>query len=121
MTDRGFTLLEVLIAAVVLTAGLLLALEGITAGVAASTRSARRATGGDVAADILTLAAADVVAVPSAGAEDRDGSQYTWDLQWDSALGDASQATCRVEWIYRGRTHSTSLSRLMVTPPVVSP
>jgi len=121
MTDRGFTLLEVLIAAVVLTTGLLLAFQGVTAGAAASRRSARRAAARSLAADILTLAAADAAAVPSSGSDRREGVEYAWRLAWDTASPTASKAVCRVEWIDRGDTHSVSLSRLIFSRAGTAP
>jgi len=116
ITDRGFTLLEALVAAVVLTVGLILALEGITAGLAASNRVSRRAAGIAVASEMLNRSAAGAVAVPSSGDASRDGAVYTWQVDWDAAPAAIPKLACRVEWTHRGRTHSIALSRLIARP-----
>ena len=113
ITSRGFTLLEVLVASVVLTLGLILTLQSITAGLAAAGRTARLAEARAVAADMLNRAAAGAEPIPASGDETRGVIVYSWRLAWDSQIAHARQAVCRVEWDYRRRRQSLSLSRLI--------
>ncbi|MFW6146496.1 MAG: prepilin-type N-terminal cleavage/methylation domain-containing protein [Planctomycetota bacterium] len=94
---HAFTLIEVLIAAVVLTAGLAIALQSIASGLSGSTRTARQAAATALAADRLAVAAAEDV-VTTAGSEIRGAMTYRWEVRTTPQGDGVDELTCTVEW-----------------------
>ncbi len=95
---RGaFTLIEVLIAAVVLTVGLAIALQSIGSALSASARTARRAGATALAADRLAIAAAADAATPDGG-ETREGVTYRWEVETVAQGDGVDELTCTVTW-----------------------
>jgi len=107
---RGFTLIEVLIAAVVLTTGLVIALQSMGSELSASTQAARRAAATALAADRLAVAAAEDV-VTAGGSEVRGSVTYLWQVRTTPQSDDVDDLTCTVEWRDARGRQEVALSR----------
>ncbi len=110
----GFSLLEMLVAAVVLAVGLVIVTGSISAGATAATRSERRLLARQIAADRLNrAAAAEFSALPAEGETAAGGVQYRWRVTEAGSDGELVTVTCAVHWRGRGRERTVTLSRLV--------
>ncbi len=123
---RGFTLLEVLVAGIVLAVGAVVVLETISSSLSAAGALHRRAAGREIAADLLSKAAAGAMAdLPQTGEQWRDGIVYRWTVRLlPAGDGPLQRLSCTVEWVGRsaGRpTRSVTLDRLWDGPAETLP
>ena len=109
----GFTLLELLLASVVLAAGLAIVVDGISVGTHASQRTRRQAAALHLAADRLAITAADA-AGPDAGQDFRCGMLYDWTIDRRGHADPRLEVlVCEVRWTARGRDRTVSLQRVV--------
>lgn len=108
----GFSLLEMLVASVVLAVGLVIVTETISSGLGASTRVERELLAGRLAADRLNRAAAgEYSALPQEGKSRFGGVEYRWRLQEGRHEGGLRSLLCSVRWTSRGRQQIVTLDR----------
>lgn len=108
----GFSLLEMLVASVVLAVGLVIVTESISSGLTASTRVDRQLFAGQLAADRLNRAAAgEYSALPQEGKSPLGGVEYHWRLQERRHEGGLRSLLCSVRWTSRGRQQTVTLGR----------
>ncbi len=111
--NRAFTLLEVLVAGVVLTLGVILVLQGITGAMAASGRISRREQAQALAGDLLDRAGVGEIIASEIGVEVRAGVEYSWRMA-DAALDPPLiRMTCTVRWPKSGKRRSVQLERIV--------
>jgi len=111
---RGFSLLEMLVAAVVLAVGLVIVTESISSGVSAAARTERRFFAGQLAADRLNRAASgEYAALPQEGETRAAGVRYRWEVEQAPWQGRIGLLRCTVRWESRGREQTATLSRFV--------
>jgi prepilin-type N-terminal cleavage/methylation domain-containing protein len=112
--SRGFSLLEMLVAAAVLAVGLVIVTESISAGLTAATRTERRLFAGRRAADRLNRAAAEPSsALPGEGQSRWAGVPHHWRVEQAGARNGLRHLRCTVAWQSRGRQRTVSLERFV--------
>lgn len=111
----GFTLLEVLVASVVLTLGVLLVLQSVTGAMGAAGRIERRSRAQWAAADVLAGVAAGEIAPGASGEEVRLGTDYRWRTETEPAGPGRRRLICEVTWMQAGAERSIRLARLQAT------
>lgn len=110
---RGFTLLEMLVASVVLATGAVVAMQCITASVAASVDLGYRSQAQRLAASQLARASAgDLPTLPATGQEQRGAITYDWRVEQRSVATGLRQLTCSVQWTRGEKTQRFQLQRL---------
>ena len=111
--SSGFSLLEVLVAGVVLTVGVVLVMEGIAGGLAASWRISSRSEAQNLAAELLDRAAAGEIDPLPVSEDRRRGSVvYKCRLERSGQADAVDTIVCRLQWRSGGRTESLVLRRL---------
>jgi len=113
-TSSGFSLLEILVAAVVLSAALVIVLDSISSGQSASRRLGRKTAAQDLAADMLARAASGESA--HLGREGRtrlDGTEYEWRIEQKPAQAGLLRLRCTVRWRVRGDPLAVRAERLV--------
>lgn len=109
---RAFTLMEVLVAAVVLGVGVVLVLEGVSGALSAGGAIDSEMEARGFAGDLLDRSAAGELAVPASGEQRIRGIPYRW--QVDSLpQGPYDRVVARVSWQRRGRPRRVELERLV--------
>ncbi len=131
VATRGFSLLEVLVAAVILAGAMAAIIGSISSGQLAAAQMDRQARACNVAADLLSRAAAgEFGSFPRSGRQQHRGVTYQWriesieqtwhadgDMEPPEALagapsqGDLRRLRCTVTWSARGGTRSMTLER----------
>ncbi|MBS3734630.1 MAG: type II secretion system protein [Phycisphaerae bacterium] len=111
----GFSLLEVLVAAVILGGALVVILGSISGSLLAEGRAARLEGAYTVADDALNRAAAGAVgALPADRRRDLGGVTYQWRVERVTGA-DGEMLRCVVTWRQRNRRRRITLQRL--APP----
>ncbi len=114
----GFSLLELLVAAVVLAVGLVIVTESLSSGLTASAGVDRRLFAGQLAADRLSRAAAgEYPSFPQEGQSRQGGVEYHWELREGQRQGVLRSVLCSVAWVSRGRREMLTLSRELPPEP----
>lgn len=114
----GFSLLELLVAAVVLAVGLVIVTESISAGLTAAARTERRLFAGQLAADRLNRAAAEEsAALPQEGQSHFAGVAYHWQVQEARSQEGPRHLLCTVRWKSRGWQRTITLDRFVPVQP----
>ncbi len=116
---EGFSLLEVLIAGVILAAAMVVLLGSVSQSLSSGTEAGRHDEARQLAADQLNRAAAGDVPAPAAGVREVGGDTYTWRLDRGSAAP-GETIRCEVIWHHRGDERRISLERL-APPPGAGP
>ncbi len=111
-TSAGFTLMEALVASVVLATGLLLVLQAITSSVGASGRVSSQVEAHALAADQLAQAVAGALpALPAEGIEQRGPVLYEWRVERIGTEGRLDRLRAEVRWSRQGQDHAITLHR----------
>jgi len=110
----AFSLLEMVVASVILAAGLVVVLESVSSGLEASGRTDREAIAHRIAADRLNRAAAGES--PDLGAEhslSRRGTEYRWHVEEIASSGGPGGRAlrCTVQWRARNERRRVVLER----------
>ena len=121
--EGGFTLLEVLLALVIVVAGVSVVAQGFSAG----TRAAAQAKQETMAAMLAERTMADLetgeaslTSGTSGTFADNDAFGYKVELEPDSAISGRTKVTVTISWGGEGEERSIALNRLMrerPTPP----
>jgi prepilin-type N-terminal cleavage/methylation domain-containing protein len=119
---KGFTLMEVLLAAVILAVGLTAALESLRYGLSACRRAARKAHGHALGAEILNRATTgEIRSLPASDDRRIGGVVYTWRVRRGEQAEDIAQVVCEVKWAARGAADSLTLERWALLPQEALP
>jgi type II secretory pathway pseudopilin PulG len=111
----AFSLLELLVASVILAAGLVVVLQGISLGVRSSASSGTKATAYRLADDRLHRAAVGELAGGDSGQYHADGgSPLEWRLESGAYDRGCRRLRCVVTWRATGRERQVELSRLIL-------
>jgi len=111
---RAFSLLELVVASVILAAGLVVVLESVSSGIEASGRTDREAIAHWMAADRLNRAAVGESSDLSAEHTERmRGTEYRWRVEELTSGGGANGRTlrCTVQWRVRDERREVVLER----------
>jgi len=109
---RGFSLLEMLLAAAVLAAALLIVMESISFALTAAARMDRDQIAYRIAADRLERAAAgEYPSLPAEGQSGLAGAEYRWRVQAGPEADGLRPLRCIVRWESLGRGRTVMLSR----------
>jgi|GEM_PF-6175133 len=109
---RGFTLLEVLVAMLVMSVGVMGIMAAVMAGSSASSSANKLETAVDIARRELALA----VTLPSnelIGSSDSEGVM-SWTIGYTNKQHSLVMATVTVQWLERGQTRTYQLSQVFV-------
>lgn len=116
----GFTLLEVLLALVIMVAAIAVVAQGFTAGTRAAT-DAKSETVAGMLADLkmadLETGEASLTQGSSGTFADHDGYKYKIDVEADAAVSGLTKVTVTVSWGEGDEERSVSLHRLMRERP----
>ena len=119
---EGFTLMEVLVASVILGVGLTAALASLRGGLSVCRRAARRAQGHALGAEILNRATVgEIRSLPASDDRRIGGVVYTWRIHRGQQAEDVTQIVCEVAWAARGSADSLTLERWTLLSQQVLP
>ena len=110
---RAFTLLEVILATVILVAALSVVTESLSMSMQGASETYRRQFARDLAADRLARACAgEIASLPSEGRQEHQGVEYRWRVESTSEPGaDLRRIVCKVRWRARMQSHTTVVQR----------
>ena len=113
----AFTLLEVILATVILVTALSVVIESLSMSLQSASETYRRQYAQDLAADKLARACAgEMTALPSEGQQEHQGRGYQWHVERASDVGDRPQRiACKVLWRGRGQSHTVVVQRCVLT------
>jgi general secretion pathway protein I len=115
--NRGFTLIEVLVALVVVTAGLTVIAQGFLTGGRASVASQHRSIAAMLAESKMAEVEAGIVSTTTSasGTFEPERPDFTWTLEPESTtVTGLNKITLTVLWKERGEETAFALTRLMM-------
>lgn len=115
-SEGGFTLIEVLVALVVVTAGLTVIAQGFLTGGRASVASQHRSIAAMLAESKMAEIEAGIISntTSASGTFEPERPDFTWNLELESTtITGLTQITLTVLWKERGEETSFALTRLM--------
>jgi Tfp pilus assembly protein PilV len=111
----AFTLMEVLVAGVVLAAGVVIVLEAIASSLTAGASVSKEIEARSLATDQLSRAArGDLHSLPAEGTESLQGLGYRWSVRRAETDGRLETLVSRVEWSVRGQPRWVEVERLVL-------
>jgi prepilin-type N-terminal cleavage/methylation domain-containing protein len=112
---RAFSLLEMLVASVVLATGAVIAMQCIVGSVATSNELGRRAHAQRLAAaQLARVAGGDLKSLPAIGEVEQGGTTFEWRVDKQPRTSGVAQLTCQVQWPRRQSTRRFELQRLVI-------
>jgi type IV pilus assembly protein PilV len=118
-TDKGFTLIEVLIAITVLTIGILAVSTMQVSSIWGNAFASRQTVGTTIALDrmeklmSLSYENTDLAAGSHSDPSPPSGYSIVWDVEDDSPLDNAKRVFVTVTWIGHGAQRNVSVERLV--------
>ena len=109
----AFTLLEVILATVILAGALLVVTESLSMSMQGASETYRRQYARDLAADKLARACAgEMPSLPSESRQAHRGVEYQWQVEAAGEPGaELRRITCKVRWEARKQSHTTVVQR----------
>lgn len=108
------TLLEVMIASVVLAGAIAVILQCLSHHLSSATRSLHQSHAHRIATNKLNAATGGATRTfPSQGKENHKGVFYRWQVSRQSETEQTSQIVCQVNWKHRRKEHELTLQRLV--------
>lgn len=117
--DRGFTLLEVIVAISILTVGILAVASMQSSAIWGNAFASRQTEGSTIALDrteklmALPYEDADLAAGSHTDPSPPSGYSVTWSVTDDSPLSNAKRVTVTVTWRYHVAQKSVSVERII--------
>lgn len=107
----GFSLLEVLVATVILATGIAIVTGALATNQVTGARARRQSTAYDLAADVLDRAAAGELKDRTEGERTEGPVAFGWRLEWVADDAPLRRLRCVVSWADRGADRQVALER----------